>query len=147
MIMSKEFIKYCLVGIINTLVGISTSLISLDFFMLSYAVSNTLAYITGSIVSFFMNKKFTFKNTDKAEIQFIKFFLTMLPTYGISYFLGWFIAPHIIGISLLNPIFCKIAEFLNMNISHFTDNIAVFISMVIYLLAGFSINKFFVFKK
>ncbi len=142
----KEFIKYCLVGMINTLAGISTAYICLNILSQSYLVSTTAAYITGIIVSFTLNKVFTFTNkSKKIALLFFKFVITMLPSYALSYYLGW----------LLSRLFEKfnfyiaIEKFagLTFNISEqkVSDNIAIIISMTIYLILGYAINKYIIF--
>ena len=141
---SKEFIIYCIVGMINTLVGTGTAIICLNLFLLQYSVATTMSYITGIIVSFFLNKKYTFKNKDKSLKQFIKFFLSMLPTYVASYWLGYQIAHF--SAKYLNNIVNDFAQRLNISQIQIIDNIAIILSMAIYLIVGFAINKFFVFK-
>lgn len=147
-IFSKEFITYCLVGLINTLVGISVAFICLNLFMLSYAVSTSLAYIFGSIVSFFLNKKYTFKNKDKSFIQFIKFFTTMLPAYIFSYWLGFEVSYFCFDTKkgLFYSFAALIAQYTSIVLEKIVDNFAVLFSMAIFLIVGFSINKFIVFK-
>ncbi|MBQ2645410.1 GtrA family protein [bacterium] len=141
---SKEFITYCIIGFFNTIFGISVAFISLNVFLLGYTLSTLMAYFFGNIVSFFLNKKFTFKNKDKSFFQFIKFFLTMLPAYVISYWLGYKIAHY------LSVFFISFLKFLTnlfaIPLERLVDNFAVILSMAIYLFVGFSVNKFFVFK-
>ena len=55
-------IKFILVGIVNTAVGMGTMFICYNFFHLSYWVSSASNYVVGSIVSYFLNKYFTFQN-------------------------------------------------------------------------------------
>lgn len=147
-IFSKEFIIYCLVGLVNTLVGTSVAFISLNLFMLSYAAATSLSYLFGSIVSFFLNKKYTFKNKDKSFIQFIKFFTTMLPAYIFSYWLGFQLSS--ICFSSQKGFFYSfsvlISEYTSIVPEKIVDNFAVLFSIAIFLIVGFSINKFIVFK-
>ncbi len=153
-LLSREFITYCLVGLVNTVVGIGTALIFLNVIFpiyevpshISYPVSTGLSYVVGIIVSFYLNKKFTFKNTDKAGMQFVKFFTTMLPAYVFSYWLGYNLG-HFTSRFLPDFIFDFFAKLLNVQTSVVVDDYAVLISMAIYLIAGFSINKFIVFKQ
>lgn len=144
-IISKEFIIYCLVGVVNTLVGTTTAIVSLNVFMLNYAVSTVLCYITGIIVSFFLNKKYTFQNKEKSFSQFVKFFMTMLPSYIFAYWFGYTITHFTVKYcpKTLN----LISEYINIPQVRIVDNIALFISILIHLLVGFSINKFYIFKK
>lgn len=142
---SKEFIKYCLVGIVNTVVGTTTAFLALNLFLLNYTISTALSYITGIIVSFILNKKYTFKNTDKAGIQFVKFFIVMLPSFVFSYWFGYkaahFAAKYFTSIIDIINSYTKIPN------TRIVDNIAILVSIATHLIIGFSINKIFVFKK
>lgn len=144
---SKEFLKYCLVGIINTFVGISTAYICLNIFLLTYIESIIMAYITGISVSFVLNKLFTFKDKNENYLkQFFKFVIIMLPSYAISYTLGWFLARHI-HFAKLTPIYIKLFDYFGVPEYKLVDNSAVLISMILYLILGFSLNKFLVFER
>ncbi len=142
---SNEFLKYCIVGLINTLVGISTAFICLNICLWTYATSTGLAYLTGVVASFYLNKKFTFKNKDATAIQFFKFFTTMLPAYVVSYWLGFEIAHF--SFRFGNNILEFLTIFTAIPHDRLVDNLAIILSMTIYLLVGFSINKFVVFRK
>lgn len=143
MIISKEFIKYCLVGLVNTFVGIGTALISLNLFKLSYGISTSLSYIVGILTSFYLNRKFTFQSNGNPLIQFLKFFITMLPSYVFSYWAGYAVCRMLMNKGMFN----FIGDILNQPITLVSDNIALPLSMAIYLILGFSVNKFFVFIK
>ena len=140
---SKEFVKYCIVGVINTLVGFSTAFVSLNFFGCNYATSTSLAYITGIITSFFLNKKYTFKSVGNPFFEFVKFFMTMLPSYIFSYWTGYKICRYMSSLGL----FGFLNKYIPVNETLLSDNIAIPLSMLIYLILGFTINKFFVFNK
>ncbi|MGN0191973.1 MAG: GtrA family protein [Candidatus Gastranaerophilaceae bacterium] len=144
---TKEFAKYCLIGVINTLVGISTAFICLNILGISYSVATAAAYITGSIVSFLLNKKYTFKNKGSIFAQFIKFFTTMLPAYIFSYYTGFLIAKKYYSAPYIIDVLQFLHTHTNTSMRTLTDDFGVLISMVIYLFVGFIINKFFVFKK
>lgn len=62
----KTFWKFILVGIINTLFGTAVMFICYNVFHLSYWVSSASNYIFGSILSYFLNKRFTFQNNDRS---------------------------------------------------------------------------------
>lgn len=146
---SGEFIKYCLVGVVNTLVGISTAYILLNPLRQTYTVSTIGAYIVGIIVSYILNKKYTFKFEDGNNfILFFKFAFSMMPCYVISYYiLSPFLTKYLFKIDF-------IYEFSNWFFSLFSvvpekvlDNLTVIISMGIYLVLGFTLNKYFIFRK
>jgi len=144
---SKEFIRYCLVGVVNTLVGIGTSLICLNLFSLNYWVSTAIGYAFGITVSFLLNKKYTFENKSTSiASQFMKFVTLMIPNYFVSNFLGLVIAPKFVILPIISDILNFINLFLHLENAKLTTNIAVLIGMVIYILIGFFGSKLFVFK-
>lgn len=59
------FWKFVLVGIVNTLVGTGVMFAAYNLLHLSYWVSSASNYVVGSIVSYFLNKYFTFQNKRK----------------------------------------------------------------------------------
>lgn len=144
---SKEFIRYCLVGMINTFAGLSTAYVFLNVLSSSYLVATAMAYVVGIIVSFSLNKIFTFKDESKNYlVQFLTFVFTMLPSYVFSYFSGWLVAKFIFKLHFALVLECKISALTGIMPAKVSDNIAILISMVIYLLLGFAVNKYLVFK-
>ncbi len=145
---SIEFVKYCMVGIINTFVGLSTAYACLNIFGYNYLTSTACAYVTGILVSFSLNKIFTFKNKDKNNIKlFIKFVLTMLPSYIIAYYVGWLTSTLIFKINAISLFLNRLSSLIYISNDKVVDNVAVIISMIIYVLLGFGANKYFVFTK
>lgn len=62
----KTFWKFILVGIANTLFGTAIMFVFYNVFHLSYWVSSASNYIFGSILSYFLNKHFTFQSKDNS---------------------------------------------------------------------------------
>jgi len=85
MIFDKKFFKFILVGIINTVVGsaIMFSLYNLAHF--NYWVSSACNYIFGSILSFFLNKYFTFAVKEWSLFMVLAFILNIAVCYFIAY--------------------------------------------------------------
>ena len=78
-------IKFILVGIVNTAVGMGTMFICYNFFHLSYWVSSASNYVVGSIVSYFLNKYFTFQNKSKSMKTVVKFIINITVCYLVAY--------------------------------------------------------------
>lgn len=146
---SGEFIKYCLVGIVNTIIGISTAYILLNPLHQSYTVSTVGAYITGIIVSYIMNKTFTFKFKEGNDfVLFAKFALSMLPCYAISYYLiSPFLTKLVLRIEIFNNLANWFFSFFGVAQDKVLDNSTIIMSMGVYLILGFSLNKYFIFRK
>ena len=61
-VLDITFWKFILVGIVNTLVGTTVMFTAYNVFHLSYWISSAANYVVGSIVSYFLNKYFTFQD-------------------------------------------------------------------------------------
>ena len=85
-----KFWKFILVGVINTLVGnglqfVLFALFAWDRYEWGVWLASALGYLIGSIVSYFLNKYFTFKNTEKGWKPILRFALNIAVCYALSY--------------------------------------------------------------
>ncbi|WP_409212534.1 GtrA family protein [Desulfurella amilsii] len=119
----RVFLKYLLVGIINTIVGYGI-IFSLMFIGTSPEISNIIGYAIGIIVSYALNKIYTFKSKAHPKKEFPKFVLSLLTSYGLN-FLTLILCIHIFKI---NPYISQI------------------ISGAVYTLSGFVFLKYFAFR-
>jgi polyisoprenyl-phosphate glycosyltransferase len=74
-------IRYLLVGVVNTLVGLSTIYLAMYFLQMNLASSNAFGYTIGIMVSFVLNKKWTFDNQDHVVYSFLRYLLVLLVAY------------------------------------------------------------------
>lgn len=84
----KTTVKFLLVGVVNTLVGSAVMFGLYNLANWPYWPSVCANYLCGGIVSYFLNKYFTFQNTERSLAQVGRFVLTvavcMLLAYGIA---------------------------------------------------------------
>lgn len=78
-------IKFLLVGVVNTIVGTGLMFLLYNVFSVSYWISSAANYIVGSIVSYFLNKYFTFQNQEKSWKQVLVFALNITCCYLLAY--------------------------------------------------------------
>lgn len=69
----KIFFVYVLIGTIATILDMSILYILSDVFTLDLVISNLISVFAGISLSFFLNSKYNFKNTDKLGIKFLYF--------------------------------------------------------------------------
>ena len=81
----KTFMKFVIVGIINVIVGATIMFVFYNVFHLSYWVSSFSNYFFGSIVSYFLNKHFTFHYHEQKWASIFKFALNIIICYIIAY--------------------------------------------------------------
>lgn len=130
-----QLIKFVLVGISNTLIGTGCIYFLYNLIHLGYWLSSTVGYAIGSVWSYFMNKNFTFKNTEKGIRPVIRFVINI----AICYVVAFSIAQPLTGF-ILNKMFY------NMSVK-IIDNIAILVGSGLFVLMNFVGQKFFAFRE
>ena len=83
--------RFLLVGIINTLVGYGVMFGLYNLAGLhtwgdtGYWISSAANYVVGSVVSFFLNKHFTFRNQEKGVKVVLRFVLNIAVCWALAY--------------------------------------------------------------
>ena len=79
-----EFLKYAIVGCINTADYYLSYLIFMDIFKFSYKISFVMGYVVSIVGSYFLNTYFTYKQKPSVK-KFLIFPLTYVPNFIIQY--------------------------------------------------------------
>lgn len=79
------FWKFILVGVVNTIVGTGIMFLFYNVFKLSYWISSASNYVFGSILSYFLNKAFTFKSKVPAGKTLWRFIINISLCYFVAY--------------------------------------------------------------
>ena len=130
-ILDITFWKFVLVGIINTLVGTTVMFVAYYFLHFSYWVSSASNYVVGSIVSYFLNKYFTFQNNEKSLGQLFKFILNITVCYLLAY-------------GLAKPVVSWILQNQSRSIQ---DNCSMLVGMGAFVVFNYIGQRLIVFKK
>lgn len=128
-IFDKSFILFLIVGGINTLVS------AVLMFLLEktgYWVSTVVAYAVGAAISFFLNKKFTFKSEGNTGKSAVKFIINVAVCYIIAYSVAQPLATLILSATSLSSLWI--------------ERIAKLFGMGLYTLINYFGQKFFAFK-
>jgi len=105
----KQFVKFSIVGVSNTLINLLVLFILTDFFHVYYIISAVFAFIVAVTNSFILNTIWTFKEKikHKAKEKYVKFFIisvlallaNLLILYAfVEYFNMHYLIAQIIGI-------------------------------------------------
>ena len=129
--LDKKLIKFLLVGLVNTAVGAGVMFLLYNFGHFNYWFSSACNYIVGGIVSFFLNKYFTFTNYEKSFKQVLYFICTL----AVCYILSYLIAKRAVYL-LLSTYSEKIR-----------DNISMLVGMCLYTILNYFGQRLFVFAK
>ena len=125
------FWKFIAVGIINTIFGTTIMFVCYNVFHLGYWLSSGANYFFGSILSFVLNKYFTFQNTEKSLSQIVRFVINIL----VCYFVAYGVAKPL-TIMLLAQASLKVQE-----------NIAMLVGMCFFVGLNYLGQRFFAFRK
>jgi len=123
-------IKFLLVGVINTLVGTAVMFGFYNLLHAGYWVSSAANYIVGSIVSYLLNKHFTFENKEKSAKQVLSFVVNI----SVCYFLAY---------GLAKPITLQLLSFSTRRIQ---ENVAMLVGMCLFVFLNYFGQRFIVFK-
>ena len=74
-------IRYLLVGVVNTLVGLGAIYFAMYFLRLDIFQANALGYSVGILLSFGLNKAWTFRNNDQVIYSFLRYLLVLAVGY------------------------------------------------------------------
>lgn len=125
------FLKFIIVGIINTLFGVSIMFFCFNVLQMDYWFSSALNYLCGGILSFFLNKKYTFNVKKTSQKAVIRFAINLT----ICYFLAYGVAKP-----LALYLFQGAGERLQ-------GNIALGIGMGLYVILNYVGQRFWAFKQ
>ncbi|HEX9664849.1 MAG TPA: GtrA family protein, partial [Patescibacteria group bacterium] len=85
---ARQFIKFCLVGVSNTVIdfGVYLGLTRLFLFWRThFLIANFVAFSLAASWSYFLNKYWTFRDKEKfTQAQYLKFFLVSLVGLGLT---------------------------------------------------------------
>lgn len=125
------FLKFIGVGVVNTVFGTAVMLVLYNCLNCGYWFSTAANYLLGSILSFFLNKNFTFHNKDKSLKVVVKFVINICTCYIVSY-------------GLAQPL---IRMILNEQEQNIQDNASMFLGVVFFTFLNYIGQKIYVFKK
>lgn len=127
----KTMLRFLMVGVVNVTVGAGTMFLLYNLAGCSYWMSSAANYIVGGIVSFFLNKYFTFQNKERSWKQVVKFIVLVAVCYFIAY-----------GLAKPMALWALSSQPLNIQ-----ENVAMCIGTCLYTLLNYLGQRFFAFKK
>lgn len=122
-ILDSSFVRYLFVGLFNTLFGFGIIFILMYYGVLA-EIANLIGYFFGILLSYLLNKYFTFRSKNSHKNEFYKFIIAM----GIAY--------------LIN--LCALS--ISYRILHIDKYLSQIIAGICYTISGYLLNRFFTFK-
>lgn len=124
-------VRFVLVGVVNTLFGAGIMFIFYNCLHLSYWLSSASNYFFGSILSYFLNKYFTFRRTERSAKYIVRFVINISVCYFAAY-------------SVAKPLITQLLASASVTAQ---ENIAMLAGMVIFTVLNYFGQKLFAFKK
>ena len=126
----KTFMKYIMVGVVNTIVGTTIMFVFYNVFHLRYWVSSASNYFFGSICSYILNKHFTFQYKEKGWSSLLRFTINILTCYLLAY-------------GIAKPVMQQI---LNQSSTTVQENVSMMFGMCLCVVFNYLGQRFFAFK-
>ena len=126
----RTFWRFILVGIANTLFGTGIMFVFYNVFHFSYWISSASNYFFGSILSYILNRLFTFQNKTAATKTLPRFVLNISLCYLLAY-------------GMAKPLVMYILSDFTQKVQ---ENIAMFVGMCLFVGLNYIGQRFFVFK-
>ena len=127
----KTFMKFIMVGVVNTIVGTTIMFVFYNVFHLNYWVSSASNYFFGSICSFILNKHFTLNYKKHFWASLLRFTINILICYLLAY-------------GIAKPVIKWILSDLSTT---YQENIAMMLGMCLFVVFNYLGQRFFAFKK
>lgn len=121
--------KFLLVGVVNTILGTSIMFIFYNVLHCSYWVSSASNYFFGSILSYVLNRIFTFQNHEKMGHTLPRFVLHISLCYLLAY-------------GMAKPVVAHMLADASKNIQ---ENLAMLVGMCLFVGLNYLGQRFFVF--
>lgn len=126
----EKLIKFICVGVVNTLVGMAIMFGLYNLAGCSYWVSSAANYILASILSYFLNKTFTFGNQDSVGSTALRFVINIAICYLLAY-------------GIAKPLTAAILSGASVSLR---DNCSMFVGMVLFTGFNYIGQRFFAFR-
>ncbi len=124
-ILIKEALKYGVIGFFNTLFTYAIFFALINYCNVHYKVANPLTFLIGFVISFYFNRKWTFKSEKSVRRDSILFSLIFAVSFGCQF---WLIS-YLTEVQKMKPELSQI------------------FAMVLFTTLNFSGNKLITFKK
>lgn len=127
----KSFLRFLVVGLINTLVGSSIMFGLYNLAGWPYFPSTLTNMVLASILSYFLNRHFTFQSAQRGWRPAVRFAVNIAVCYAVAYGLAR---------PLVRLIFSGVGERLR-------DNLAMVAGMGLFTVLNYFGQRFFAFRK
>lgn len=133
-----KFWKFIGVGIINTIIGEGLKFLLFNLFHTDVWISSIIGMVVGSVVSYFLNKYFTFKNTEKGWKPVLRFALNIAICFTLANVIA---LPFVEWFCLTNSI-----TMFGWSVETFAGNASMITASCLFVAFNYIGQRFFAFK-
>lgn len=146
--LDEKFLKFALVGILNTVVGYGINFVALNIFNCSFMVAGALNYIPTSVMSFFLNKYFTFKSNGNLKKEALRFALNILICWVLAYGIAKPVTAFVMSAapSVIFDFITTVTFGFLKGTEQIIDNVATIVGMGLFVIFNYIGQRFFAFK-
>lgn len=137
-----EVLHFSIIGVFNTILGYVLIMVFYNVLHWNYWVASATSYIIGSFISYFANKKLTFK----VESSNWKFALRFAVNITVCYLLAYGIAKPLVR-TLMSGYSQMISDKIGIAPTTIEENVAILFGMGMFVVFNFVGQKFFVFRR
>lgn len=127
----RTFWKFILVGVANTLFGTGIMFVFYNVFHFSYWISSASNYFFGSILSYLLNRMFTFRSEETTAKTLPRFVINISLCYLLAY-------------GMAKPLVAHILSDYSQSVQ---ENTAMLAGMCLFVGLNYLGQRFFVFKE
>jgi putative flippase GtrA len=131
-----QFLKYAIVGVMNTLLTLVVIFVCKSVFGINAYVSNAIGYLVGVINSFVWNRNWVFKSNGRFSRQAVHFIVGFFICYAIQFAVVWGLNQFTLKDIEVNIVVMTLSGY----------GIATLIGNVCYTLCNFVYNRLVTFK-
>ncbi len=130
-IIDMKLLKFIIVGVVNTIVGMAIMFGLYNLAGVSFIISTASNYILTSILSYYLNKYFTFRDNKKSWKQIFRFTINI----AVCYVLAYGLAKPLVSLCLSGQTKSR------------QENIAMFAGMCLFTGFNYIGQRFYAFRK
>ena len=127
----RTFLRFVIVGVINTVFGTAIMFVFYNVLGLSYWLSSASNYFFGSILSYFLNKYYTFRYKKRSWRVAARFVVNISVCYLIAY-------------GIAKPLIAALMSGFSVTVQ---ENAAMLCGMGLFVVLNYLGQRFFAFRK
>lgn len=128
-----KLVKFIIVGVCNTAVSAAIMFGLYNLLHLGYWGASAVSYLLASVMSFFLNKNFTFRNKDSVWKTALRFSVNVAVCYAVSY-------------SIAKPLVIWALSRFQLS-SSLVDQVAMLFGMCMFTALNYVGQRFFAFRE